>query len=178
MIGIEWKKKNLNSLEKKMNKLIHLLPMATKDGIQSALLNTQEKALENKRGSKDKSLIPIEIVDFSKEKVVGRVYTDKTLFSYASFLEYGTGTYAELPHIGKTHYFTKSGYTWWLLPVDKASKKLNNKVVYSEKTRTYYYVMFATRPYPFMRPTAFATRQQNVDLVSECIRKKISEVLK
>lgn len=154
------------------------MPEISKLGINEAWENTQEKALQNKRGNKDKKMIPVEIVDFDKGKVVGRVYTDKELFSYASYLEYGTGTYARLPHIGKTFYFKKSGYTWWLLPVDKAKNRLNNKVIYSEKTQTYYYVMFATRPYPFMRPASFSSKRENVDILNEKIGKLLSEVLK
>ena len=105
-----------------MENLITGLVNSSKLGMEDALKNTQEHALKNKRGAKDKRLIPVEIVDFSKEKIIGRVHTDKNLFSFAPFLEFGTGIKADgtLPHIGKTKTFIASGYRYWLLPVDKA----------------------------------------------------------
>lgn len=160
-----------------MNKMLKELPNSARDGLNDALKHTQEVALKNKRGSRDEKLIPIEIVDFDKNKVVGRVYTDKDLFSYASFLEYGTGTKAELPHIGKTKTFIASGYRYWLLPVEKVDRKFAPERMINIKGELFY-IMFATQPYPFMRPTAFSTRKENADLVDERIGKMLSEVLK
>lgn len=177
MIDISWNKDNLKSFEKKMETLIKKLPETAKLGVNDALKNTQEKALKNKRGNKDEKLIPIEILDFDKGKVVGRVYTDKDLFSFASFLEYGTGTKAELPHIGKTKTFIASGYQYWLLPVEKVDRQFSPQriVVIGEQQ---FYLMFATKPYPFMRPASFSSRQENADLLNERIGKLLMEVLK
>ena len=80
MIDISWNKDNLKSFEKKMETIIKKLPETAKLGVEDSLKNTQEKALKNKRGNKDEKLIPIEILDFDKGKVVGRVYTNKDLY--------------------------------------------------------------------------------------------------
>lgn len=177
MFKIEWEKKSLDSFEKKMAKLIKELPNRTKLGLEDSLKNTQEKALKNKRGSKDEKLIPIEVIDFNKNQVVGRVYTDKDLFSYASFLEYGTGTEAELPHIGKTKTFIESGFRYWFLPVEKVDRQFSpQRIVVIDGKQ--FYLMFATKPYPFMRPASFSSRQENADLVNERIGKLLMEVLK
>lgn len=177
MFKVEWDKQSLNSFYQKMDKIIRGLPERTKLGVNDALENTQEKALNNKRGSKDKKMIPIEIVDFNKNEVVGRVYTDKDIFSYAPFLEFGTGTKAELPHIGKTKTFIASGYRYWFLPVDKVDKKFSPERVINIDGELFY-IMFATQPYPFMRPASFTSRQENADLVNERIGKFLTEVLK
>lgn len=178
MISIEWNKDSLSSFEKKMETLIRKLPEAAKMGVDDALKNTQEKALQNKRGNKDEKLIPIEIFDFDKNKVVGRVYTNKDLFSHACFLEFGTGAKADgtLPHIGKTKTFIESGMQYWFLPIEKIDKNLNNPVINIKGEL--FYIMFATKPYPFMRTAAFYSRRENADLINERIGKMILEVLK
>ena len=38
--------------------------------------------------------------------------------------------------------------------------------------------MFATQPYPFMRPASFSSREENANLVDERIGKMLTEVLK
>lgn len=39
---------------------------------------------------------------------------------YSLILEYGSGLYAELPHIGQTKSFIASGYMYWYVPEDEA----------------------------------------------------------
>ncbi len=177
MIDVSWNKDSLSNFEKKMETFIKKLPETTKLGVKDALENTQETALKYKRGQKDEKAIPIKIVDFDKYKVVGRVYTDKNLFSYASFLEFGTGTKAELPHIGKTKTFIASGYRYWFLPVEKVDKQFSPERMI-EINGQHYYIMFATKPHPFMRPAAFSSRQENANLINERIGKLLMEVLK
>lgn len=177
MFKIEWEKNSLDSFYKKMNNLVKKLPESAKLGVNDALKNTQETALKNKRGSRNEKLIPIQIVDFNKYEVVGRVYTDKDLFSYAPFLEFGTGTKAELPHIGKTKTFIASGYQYWFLPVEKVDRQFSpERIVVIDGQQ--FYLMFATKPFPFMRPASFSSRQENADLVNERIGKLLMEVLK
>lgn len=177
MIKVEWNKENLKSFEKKMEAIINKLPEATKYGVEDSLKNTQEKALKNKRGNKDEKMIPIELLDFDKGKVVGRVYTNKDLFSYAPFLEFGTGTEAELPHIGKTKTFIQSGFRYWYLPVEKVDRQFSPERIVVIGGQQFY-LMFATRPYPFMRPASFSSRQENADMLNERIGKLLMEVLK
>lgn len=177
MISVEWNKDKLDNFEKKMETFITKLPEAVKLGVEDSLKNTQENALKNKRGSKDKKLIPIELLDFDKGKVVGRVYTDKDLFSYAPFLEYGTGTKAELSHIGTTKTFIASGYRYWYLPVEKVDRQFSPERIITINGK-HFYVMFATKPYPFMRPASFSSRKENADLINERVGKLMMEVFK
>lgn len=177
MISVEWNKRDLKSFYSKMDKIIQELPKRTKTGTNNALENVQEKALANKRGSKDKRMIPIEILDADKKCVVGRVYTDKDMFSYAPFLEFGTGTKAELPHIGKTKTFILSGYRYWFLPVDKVDRRFAPERMINIGGELFY-IMFATRPYPFMRPASASSRQESADYINEEIGKLLMEVCK
>ncbi len=180
MISADWNKDSLKSFEKKMETIIKKLPEATKMGVNDSLKNTQEKALKNKRGNKDKNLILIEFMDITTTRIVGRVYTDRNTFDYAPYLEFGTGTKLDPtgpgPKPEHTQAYKDSNGAWWLLPVNKANKKLNNKVVNIDGKL--FYVMFATKPYPFMRPASFSSRQENADLVNERVGKLLMEVLK
>ena len=58
MISAEWNKRDLDNFFNKMDKLVRELPKRAEIGLNQALENTQKKALSNKRGSKDKKLIP------------------------------------------------------------------------------------------------------------------------
>lgn len=177
MISVEWNKQDLKNFYNKMDKIIREMPKRAEIGVKNALENTQEKALSNKRGSKDKRMIPFEIVEASTNSVIGRVYTDKDLFSYAPFLEYGTGTKAEKPHIGTTETFIKSGYRYWYLPVEKVDRKFSPQRIININGQQYY-IMYATQPYPFMRPASFSSRKENADCLNEEIGKLFVEVLR
>lgn len=161
-----------------VDKILEAIRNGTQMGVKIASQVTQEEALSRKRGSRDKSLILAEQKN-EGDTYIGRVYTN---FEYAPFLEYGTGIYAEMPHIGTTYTFYKSGMQYWFLPVAKAKKKLNNRIVnipvrdsHGNPTGKYIecYMMFATQPFPFMRPTAFYSRNENI----EAIRNSIKEAL-
>lgn len=62
------------------------------------------------------------------------VYNDVTNAShehYSLILEYGSGLYAEKPHIGKTETFIASGYMYWYVPEEYAPELFD----YYPKTR-------------------------------------------
>lgn len=176
MIIMNWNDKSINSFEKKMDKLVSGIIKNTTIGLEEALKNIQSTALKLKKGNSNEDLIPFVIIKDNNNLIVGRVYTDKTVFSYASFLEYGTGTYAEREHIGTTKTFIKSGYAYWFLPVDKANRDFGSDriiVIKGEK----FYIMYPQQPQPFMRPTAFQTRSETVDIIKRKLKQGIKEVI-
>lgn len=128
----------------------------------------KKEALKNKRGDKDSSLILFEITVQNGE-VTGRLYTN---FDYALFLEYGTGTKAEMPHIGHTETFKESGYTYWYLPKELADSRgldINSSRLINIKGELFY-IMYATQPYPFMRPTAFELESNATKIFAEALK--------
>lgn len=175
MLKIEWKESNLNSLYNKLNKIVNNLVEHIEKGVNEALNDSKEKALELKRGSKDKNLLLTELTKKGQE-VIGRLYTN---FSYAPFLEYGTGNKSDgtMPHIGKTNTFTESGMKYWYLPVEKADREFSPSRIITIHDKQFY-IMYATQPYPFMRPTAFYMKKHNIEKVKEYIRKGINEDIK
>ena len=181
MYTVEWDEKKLSSLYKKLNKISDNLLTHATAGIKKACDETQKTALNYKPGSKDPSKIRVECEQEGKTKVKGRVFTDKDNFSYATFLEYGTGALKgpELPVIAQTETYYKSGGTKWYLPVDKSPKPLENPIVYvpvrdkhGMKTGSYIkcYVMTTQAPTYFMTNTAFDRRQPNVETIRQEIQ--------
>lgn len=170
MIQIKWNENKLNSFYKKMDKISSQIYKSTEIGLENGLKGIQQMALDYKRGKKQGILIEI---TNQNNKLVGRVYTDKEILPYALFLEYGTGTFAELPHIGTTKTFIKSGFRYWYLPVEKAQRDFgdNRRIVIQGKE---FFIMFAQEPSPFMRPAGFQGR----DIVKDELSKGISEFLK
>lgn len=166
MLTCTIKKSKKVSIEKKIQSLRNNLPIA----MQKIMEHGQQTALNNKVGSKDKRLIPF-IIEKNGDKLKGTLYTN---FDYASFLEYGTGTYAELPHIGTTKTFEKSGYRYWYLPKEKADAKgvkiSPNRLITIGDNQ--YYIMYAQPSKPFMRPTAFDLEKSAVDILKYELRKK------
>ncbi len=141
------------------------------NAMEELLKHAQEIALKNKRGSKDKDNILIEIT-VTKDEVKGRLYTN---FDFALFLEYGTGTLAEMPHIGHTTIFKASGYTFWLLPkelADAKGKSFNsNRLV--KVAGKLFYIMYPTQPFPFMRPTAFELENNAVNIFVKALKESL-----
>lgn len=151
-----------------INRISESLPVAMEEVMKSG----QEEALRNKKGNKEKELIPYEITS-QKDNTIGRLYTD---FEHAPFLEFGMGNKADgtLPHIGKTATFKASGMTYWYLPkavADAKGREFSPQRLININGELY--IMYATKPYPFMRPTAFYLEDKAIKIIAEQIRKQL-----
>lgn len=158
---------------KTKNNVVNRINQALPKAMEKVMESGQEEALKNKRGSKDKGIIPYEIKT-QKDIVIGRLYTD---FEHAPFLEYGTGDKADgtLPHIGHTSTFKASGMKYWYLPKELADVKgkefTPQRIIVIDGKQ--FYLMFATKPYPFMRPTAFFLEDKAIKILAEQIEKQL-----
>lgn len=151
--------------------IIKRIEKAVPIAIEEVMKYAQETALKHKRGSRDSESILFEI-SINNGVATGRLYTN---FDYAMFLEYGTGTEAEMPHIGHTETFIKSGYRYWFLPkavADSRGKEFAPQRLINIGGELFY-IMFATKPFPFMRPTAFDLEDSAVRIFAEAIRKEL-----
>lgn len=87
--------------------------------------------------------ILVEMIDVSNREVKGRVYANPNQFvtengmSYLWFEYFGTGTSAEMEHIGTTKHFLDSGYSQWFIPVNKVSKKLGYPIITINENQFY-----------------------------------------
>ena len=137
--------------------------------VENVMKYAQELALKKKRGTKSEKLIPYEIKE-GGNKIKARLYTD---FDYALFLEYGTGTRAELDHIGHTKTFKESGYRYWFLPkavADSRGAEFSPERLININGE-FFYIMFPTEPQPFMRPTAAELEENIVRKIIEGMKK-------
>ena len=163
-------KLNIKSTNKDIvSKIEKALPIA----VEKVLQQGQQMALSNKRGIKDNNLIQYSI-KVNNGEVEGRIFTT---FDYAPFFEYGTGNKSDgtLPHIGKTKTFLKSGMEYWYLPkriADKNGMSFNPNRLVSIKGEEFY-IMYATQPYPFMRPTAFELETKAVEIIKQELLKQL-----
>lgn len=141
------------------------------NAMEEVMKLAKETALSHKRGSKDNDSILFEIKS-DGNGITGRLYTN---FDWAMFLEYGTGTKAELPHIGHTETFKKSGYRYWFLPkavADSKGKEFSPERLINIGGELFY-MMFSTQPYPFMRPTAFELEDRAVQVFAKALAEEL-----
>jgi HK97 gp10 family phage protein len=173
MITAKWK--GVRSLNKKLDKINNTFVNSTKIGVDKALEDIQKLALDYKVGKKDPTQLPFES-DINGSEINGRLHSDKDTFNYAGFLEFGTGAFAEKPHVGTTKTFIDSGFTMWYLPVEKVNKPLPYKIITIKGKR--FYVVFGQKPKPFMRPAAFESRDNTLEQIQKEMIKNIEKVIK
>lgn len=152
-------------------RIINSIEKALPTTMETVMKHAKEIALKNKRGSKDENSILFEL-NVTNFGIEGKLYTN---FDYAMFLEYGTGTEAELPHIGHTETFLKSGFKYWFLPksiADEKGKEFAPQRLINIEGELFY-IMFATKPYPFMRPTAFELEDSAVKIFASAMAKEL-----
>jgi len=176
MISVKWKESNLKSFYKKMENIANNLENSAKESMKESMETIQKLALQYKIGKKDISMIPFTI-EAKNGYIKGRLYTDSKTFAYASFLEFGTGNFAERPHIGVTKTFVESGYTYWFLPVEKAERDFGSNRIIIIKGKQFY-IMYAQQPKPFMRPTGFEGREIALDIFQKNLLKMLKEAIK
>lgn len=170
MFQVKINKKKISSLEKKCDYICNNLTSSVMEGIKDALKNTQTLAIRLRKGEDS---ILTELVNINSGEIKGRVFTDKVKFFWAVFLEYGTGQYAQLPHIGTTPTFIKSGYEYWFIPVEKVDKRLYYPII--EIQGQQFYLAHGVEPKPFMTPAGIQTREQNTKIIKESIKSMLKE---
>ena len=113
MVSFKCKIKGLNNLNKKINKIIKELPQKIEESIEDILKNIQGYAIRLEKGHKKDGIL-VELIETSTMKSKGRVYAEPSKFmaengqSYLWFEYFGTGTFAEQDHIGRTKHFLES----------------------------------------------------------------------
>lgn len=160
-----------------MNKIIIQLPNTTKNGIKTALENTRVLAVQIKPISNYENKILIEFTDAQTNEIIGRLHTDKNTFPHALFVEFGTGIYAEEPHIGNTKTFIESGFKYWFVPkekVDLSKYGLTPVVIYGKE----FYLLSGQQPSHFMRSAGFQSRESNIEEIEKALVDMIREVVK
>lgn len=172
MIQIKWNESKLNSFYKKMGNMSETIKKGAIQGINKALKETQELALQMKRGSNKG--IEIQLVDLNTNEIKGRVYTDSKTYPYLVYLEFGTGIYADSEGGG-----SRAKQIPWYVHVSMADlSKYHYPIYTSPITGEQFYVVHGMHPHPYMRPTAFQMHDKNVQTVAKEIKEMIKEAVK
>jgi len=165
--------KGLDRLDRKINQISSRLTESVRQGLEKASKDTATYAISLRRGSKEDGIIA-ELVDLKQNSVKYRIHTQQDVFPYSWFEHFGTGQYAELPHVGTTKHFIESGFTEWYIPVDKVEKSLRYPIIEINGTR--FYIAHGAKPNPFMRKAEFERRPSNLNEVAESIKQMLKEV--
>jgi len=159
---------------KKLNSLINKLPQTISESVEDILKNIQTKAIRLEHGHNNNILV--EMIDISTKKIKCRVVAKPEDFmsngqSYLFFEYFGTGSKAEMDHVGTTKHFVESGYTEWLIPINKVERALNYLIVTIDGNQ--FYLAHGTQGNHFIQNAEFKSRQEN----SETIKTKIKQML-
>lgn len=129
---------------------------------------TQKEAVSNLGGQDDDIKYDIKP---TKDGYQGIVHTD---FEGPAFVEFGTGRKAEMPHIGKTYTFRRTGFYFWYAPADKVSRNYKDTDYFEFDGEMFpmnaymddkkYVMVFESDPKPFMRP-AFVELENNAERI-------------
>lgn len=161
---------------KYIKNIIRNLPKIAEQSVEDVLKNIRTQAIKLEKGHNEEGIL-CELIDTSNMEVKGRVYATPDQFmangvSYLLFEYFGTGSYAEMEHIGKSKHFIESGFTEWFIPVNKVDKALPYPTI---KIDGYdFYIAHGTKANHFLGDAEFETRNEN----KETVKKKIKEMLK
>lgn len=175
MIKFKCKIKNINKLDNKLQTISNKLAESVMEGVKKASENTCKYAIRLRRGNKNDG-IEVEMFDIESGKIKSRIHTNQETFPYSWFEHYGTGRYAELPHIGTTKHFLESGYEQWFIPFEKVDRPLNYPIIEIQGSK--FYLAHGVKPNPFLQKAEFERRFDNLEDIQKEIQKMLKEVCK
>ncbi len=123
-----------------------------------------------------KNGILCELIDTSTNEVRGRVYTNKDKMPYALYEHFGTGSFAEMEHVGVTKHFIESKFTEWFIPVGKAPKPLPYPIITINDMQ--FYIAHGVKANHFMTDAEFQSREENIQIADEKVKKLLKEACK
>lgn len=159
---------------KNIKAIIDKLPQTIEKGIENSIKGTAEYAI--RLLGTDNNGIVCEMINTETSEIKGRIYTDQNKMPWSWFREYGTGTYAQMPHIGNTKHFLETGFEEWYIPVNKVENSLNYPIKIIDGKQ--FYVAHSVQAKPFMRPAGFERREQNIQDVQREICKMLEQICK
>jgi hypothetical protein len=154
---------------------------AVQESIEDVLNNIRGYAIRFEKGHKENGIL-VEMVDVSTKEVKARVYADPNQFmtesgmSYLFFEYFGTGTNAEMEHIGTTKHFLESNYSQWFIPVNKVGRTLGYPIITINDSQ--FYVARGVKANHFLTDAEFKSRNENKDIIINKINEMLKEVCK
>lgn len=175
MIKLNIEIKGLDKLDKKLKKIVKELPQTATQSVEDILKNMQGYAIKLEKGHNQKGIL-VQMIDNQGNIIKGRLYTDKTEMPYAMMEHFGTGQFAEMAHIGVTKHFIESGFTEWLIPVNKVERPLNYPIINIKGNM--FYIAHGAQPNHFMTDAEYQDRQDRPKIIKEDFEKMLKEACK
>lgn len=172
---INLKVKGIDDLDKKINNICQQLPNTSKNSLEEGLKNITSYAIRLRRGNKTDGIL-VEMIKTDTKEIKGRIYTDQEKFPYSWFEHFGTGRYAELPHVGTSKHFIESGYEEWYIPVNKVDRALHYPIINIQGQD--FYLAHGVEANPFLQKAEFEMRGDTLDTVQDGIYAMLREVCK
>lgn len=92
---------------------------------------------------------------------------------YSLILEYGSGVYAELPHIGQTQTFIATGYMYWFVPEEEAPELFDYPYERIETENGVFYKVYGQTPKYIYEDSAKIIERNVARWVREYIQKEL-----
>ena len=166
---------------KRINEIVNKLPQTVQKSVEDILNNMRGYAIKLEKGHNEQGIL-CEIIDMSTKEIKSRVYAKPEEFmtddgqSYLWFEYFGTGSYAEKEHVGATPHFIKSGYTEWLIPVNKVGRSLNYPIVTIKGSQ--FYLAHGSKANHFLGDAEFTSRNENVEIAKKSLQEMLKECCK
>jgi hypothetical protein len=165
---------------KKFDKIIENLPKMLPEVTENVLKSIRGCAIKLEKGHNEEGIL-VKMIECSTGQVKGKVYADPSKFigngvSYSWFEYFGTGTQAEMPHIGTTKHFLESGYSQWFIPINKVDRQLPYPVITIEDMQ--FYVAKGVKANHFLTDAEFQTREDNIQIIHKGLHEILKEACK
>lgn len=178
MITVEIK--GLDKLEKKFNNIAVNFESSIKSGIEMGLDNTKSLAVRLAKG-RIKDCIKAEIINTETNNVIaGRVFNDVNMLEWSSYVEFGTGKFVDDNGIKDAIRLKRSTQIPWYIHVSMVPEsfaKYNYPLITSWNGEQYWQVV-GSHPHPYMKPSGFQSRKDNVKQVINAINNMIEEAVR
>lgn len=158
-----------------LKKISEILPKMLPDLTTNILKNIRGYAIRLEKGHNSEGIL-CELVDTQTYEVKGRVYTDKVKMPYALYEHFGTGSFAEMEHVGITKHFIESSFTEWFIPIAKAPKPLPYPIITINDMQ--FYIAHGVKANHFMTDAEFQSREENIEIADNKVKELLKEACK
>ena len=151
-----------------LQRIIDGLPGAAERGVRRALDDTAKLAIRLAPNIVGKC-IKVEMLNSDTGEIVGRVYTDTGVTSFAPYVEFGTGVKVDDQGNPEAIRLKRAKQIPWFIHVSMVPRsfaKYGYPLIVG-RDGAQYWVVDGMKPHPYFHPAAFNRRDDNVDVVKQ-----------
>lgn len=167
---MELQVKGLDSLNRKLTRMVAGMAQAAQEGVKAAVDDTAQLAIRLAPG-KVKRAVRVEILDRSRQVVSARVFNDTALYPWSSYTEFGTGNYVDNEGVDEAIRLKRAKSIPWYIHVSMvpASFARYGYPIIIGADGEKYYEVDGMHPKPYLYPAAFRRRDENARAIANAI---------